>query len=125
MTTHANDLEKIAQRARNHPAYLAHVFAEYQQYNKLDNDSLATWLGCNSDVLPKLALCLRPAPTSENFSDILKMIAENFGLDAGRLATLVRQVDILNTFSEETLSERISDTRLRAARDYESPSGEE
>jgi hypothetical protein len=115
-------LRHAALRARTRPDFLAGLLAEYQEINELDDAGLAGWLGCPEASLPRLALCLRPKDPAMRFQENLRQISEYTGVDGGRLAQLVREVEAVRAMRGEA-DEDITPGLLMAARDREDADG--
>jgi hypothetical protein len=114
-----DSLDWLAQRVERDPGFLGSVLALYAQSERLDAAGLAAALGCSPEVLPKLKLC-RP-PRAERFWDDVSGIAAHFGLDADRLAAVVRRGQVLAKLREFSSP----NSTLLAARDREKePEGE-
>ena len=86
-------LRHAARRARGRPFFLASALADYQAWHGLDDRALSAHLGCRSDVLPKLALCRRPSGEGADFRAAVERVAAYAGVDALRLAQLLREAD--------------------------------
>jgi hypothetical protein len=107
----SNPLESLARRVGDHPFFLAAVLARYAGAEGLDDAGLAGALGCDRDALPDLRLCR--APRRETFRADVECIATRFGLDAGRLAGVVRYGQAL----QQMAGERAARGMLLAGRD--------
>ncbi len=111
-------LFRAAERGANHSFFLAATLRAYADLEALDDDGLAARLGCHRGDLPALALCRRPE-TGDAFAMDVQRIAGRFGVDAARLAEIVRLVDALGALGKGA-AERSSEARLlAAARDRE------
>jgi hypothetical protein len=117
-------LIRAAHRAVNDPFFLASILKEYQRAHHLDNEGLATLLGCRVDDLPRLALCRRPATEQQAFVHDIDHLAQRFHLQADQLATIIRQVDILNIWQQQMPFhlQATSPNMLSAARDRDEKS---
>jgi hypothetical protein len=73
------------------PFFLAAVLSAYARSRDLDDVGLADALGCSPDDLVDLRLCRAPRPDPPEFRADVRRIAARFGLDAGRLADVVRR----------------------------------
>src|SRR5579864_1216221 len=83
-------LESLARRVASDPFFLAAPLARYAQRQGLDDAALAARLGCQPEVLTDLRLCRNPHPEAPRFWQDVERIATHHGLDAGRLAEVVR-----------------------------------
>lgn len=118
-------LERAAQRAITSEFFLASTLYEYQQANHLDDEALATLLGCDVNALPRLALCRRPSAVDQNvFWHDVKHLAQRFHLSADQLATVIRRVDSLRALRQHLVSTSSTQGMLRAARDREDSSSD-
>ncbi len=108
-------LERLALLAQGRPNLLAGPLALYQEQEGLDDRQFAAVLGCDIEMLPKLALCERPRPAPHFRADV-ERIANYIQVDVMQLAMLIRAAE-----SREALSSRqhASQPTLLAARDYE------
>lgn len=88
-------LRRAAERAGQHPFYLASSLLAYARAERLDDAGLAACAGCDVDSLPALLLCRRPSGEGSVFRADVEAIADRFGLDAQRLAKLLRAADAL------------------------------
>jgi hypothetical protein len=77
----------------------AWVLACYQEINKLTDAAVCAQLACDVDTLNQLRLCGRPNPDPAEFAIDVQRVAERVGLDAGRLAEIVREVDAHTAFT--------------------------
>src|SRR3954452_24129219 len=88
-------LRRAAERAGHRRFYLASSLLAYARAERLDDASLADRLGCDLASLPALMLCRRPTEGGAVFRADVEAIAERFGLNALRLARLMRRADAL------------------------------
>lgn len=86
----SKSLEALARRVANDPFFLASVLAAYARSEHLDDAGLAETLGCSAAVLTALRLCRAPRPAPRAFQQDVDRLAERFGVDADRLAEVVR-----------------------------------
>lgn len=117
-------LEQAATRAAGSEFFLARVFKDYEKLENVNTLDLARHLGCNLETLTRLALCRRPASDDPNkFKSDIRKISQHFDIDANKLASLVRYVDTMKSFTESPqLTEEISEQGiLLTARDQEEP----
>jgi hypothetical protein len=117
-------LARAAARAARWPHLFAGIIESYQQVHGLSDEQVCAMLACDRDTLNHLRLCARPDPDPAAFAIDIERIAYRFGLDAGKLVAMVREVDALLVF--ERLAEAASPfdlsgtvEMLRAARDRE------
>jgi len=115
MNDYSPSLERLAQLAQGRPNLLAGPLAVYKEQEGLDDQQLASLLGCEPGALLRLALCERPRQ-APHFREDVKRIAEYIGADMMQLAMLIRAAE-----SREALGQRPHATSptLLAARDYE------
>jgi hypothetical protein len=107
-------LEDLAARAAGEPFFLAPVLAAFAHSEGLDDSGLAAALGCPGQELVMLRLCRAPRSDPREFWDDVTAIAERFGLDARRLAEIVKRGRVVVTFQEPGAARGGS---LMAARD--------
>ena len=81
-------LRRAAERVGERAFFLASVLLPHARAEGLDDAGLARYLGCEVAELPALLLCRRPA--GETFQADVRRIADRFGLDAARLAEILR-----------------------------------
>ena len=93
--TNQDLLRQAAERASQRPFYLASSLLAYARAERLDDAGLAARLGCDPARLPALLLCRQPTGEGPVFRADVEAIAERFGLDAARLARLLRTADAL------------------------------
>jgi hypothetical protein len=84
-------LHRAAVRARTRPEFLARVLAVYQDIEGMTETRLRQHLGVTVANWPRLELCLRPR--AEAFLKDVTQIAQEFGIDRGLLAAVIRRVD--------------------------------
>lgn len=119
-TNPSKTLKRAAQRAIENDFFLAGILYEYQQANHLNDEALAQFLGCNSNDIPRLALCRRPSAYQEAFLSDLEHLSQHFHLNVNRLATVIRQVGALRVWREHhTFAKDLNNSQglLQAARD--------
>jgi hypothetical protein len=73
--------------------FLAPLLTIYQERHGLDDDALATLLGCPPYVLTLLRLCHRPAGAGRTSDEDIATISDRFGVDADALGRIVREVE--------------------------------
>jgi hypothetical protein len=115
MNNYSPSLERLARLAQGHPALLAGPLALYKEQERLDDQQLATLLGCEPGALLQLALCERPRQ-APHFRQDVERIAHYIHADMLQLAMLIRAAE-----SREALGQKPGAIRpsLLAARDYE------
>src|SRR5437660_261749 len=86
----SDPLEPLARRVAQNPLFLAAPLARFAERHRLDDAGLATHLGCRPEVLTDLRLCRNPHPEPPRFWQDVERIATHFGVDATRLAEVVR-----------------------------------
>jgi hypothetical protein len=84
-------LQRAAARARTRPEFMARVLAVYQDMEGMTQTRLQEHLGMAESDWPRLELCLRPRV--EVFLKDVTQIADEFGIDRGVLAAIIRRVD--------------------------------
>lgn len=108
-------LRRAAERASHHAFYLSSSLLAYARSEGLDDARLAASLGCDPNALSALLLCRRPTGRGAVFRADVEAIAARFGLDAGRLARLIRDADVLVSLQGATADR--AGGLLAAARD--------
>ena len=99
-------LARAAARAATDRFFVASALAVYRGLVGFDEAQLAAWLSCAVEQVPRLALCRRPDGESAMFAEETQRIAEFAGVDAVRLANLLRaadNLDVLRTTSPAVL----------------------
>jgi hypothetical protein len=110
-------LNAAARRSGQHTWTLGYVFEQYCKYQGRSAEQLAEYLGCSVEVLAWLSLCRRP--DEDRFAEHLKVIADRFSLDAYRLATVVRRVEVLDVLpASQEEGDLGEEALLLAARDH-------
>lgn len=84
-------LGHAAERARNEPWTLGRLLSRCCELEGTSDNDIATELGCTPDTLRWVYLCR--APSEEHFAEDVGRVAQRFGLEASRLAALVRRAD--------------------------------
>jgi hypothetical protein len=118
--TERNILHWAAKRAADEPWLLAHELREYRELNDATEDDVAAALDCSRGALVCLALCRRPNPNAPSFRADVEQIARHCGVNAHKLAALLREVDSLRTIREVPVPPHVAATQsglLAAARD--------
>ncbi len=115
MNDHKPSLDRLALLAQGRPNLLAGSLNLYKEQEGLDDQRLATLLGCEIEALARLALCERPRP-APHFREDVERIARYIHADMMQLAMLIRAAE-----SREAFSHRPSAVppALLAARDNE------
>src|SRR5437879_4078179 len=93
-------LERLALLAQGRPNLLAVSLSLYKEQEGLDDQQLATLLGCAIEALPRLALCERPRP-APHFREDVERIADYIHADIMQLAMVIRAAE-----SREALRQR-------------------
>ena len=111
------------------PHLLSWVLARYREINGLSEEEVRNMLGCDRDTYNHLRLCGRPDPDPAEFAVDVQRVAEKLGVDAGLLASIVRDVDAHAAFTQGNRGAAdcpFSSTRgmLKAARDREGSPGD-
>lgn len=112
-----NPIERLAQRARGEPYFLAHVLEAHAVQAQLDDNGLAQALGCSLETLLQVRLCRAPGESAEDFRHDIETIARRFGLDPRVLANLIKKGRVAARLTQS----RTTDTPgyLLAAREHE------
>jgi hypothetical protein len=125
-----------AARAARWPHLFSNVLDRYLALNDLGEADLCALLQCDRTTLNHLRLCGRPDPDPSEFVIDIQRVADKLGLDSGTLASIVREVDAAEAFSQARRNPSIrkgeaispfSSTpgMLKAARDHEELQGVE
>jgi hypothetical protein len=85
-------LRRLADLASSRASLMSSLMLLYREQEKMDDEQLADFLGCELEVLPRLALCRRPRP-APRFREDVEAIAGHTGADPSRLARLVRAAE--------------------------------
>ncbi len=88
-----------AARAARWPHLFSSLIDRYLELNNLSEESLCARLHCDLDSLNHLRLCGRPDPEMSAFALDVQRVADKLGLNAGTLASIVREVDAAKAFS--------------------------
>lgn len=107
----------MAERARHEPFFLGYLLERYAVAEQLDDQALATALGCSLDLLPEIRLCGAPRP--DHFLDDIQQIAISFGLDAERWRVILKRATVLARLQESS-NPQTGVNLLMAARERES-----
>jgi len=113
-------LDRMAERVKADPWFLAHPLAEYARSADLDDAALAAKLGCAVADLTAVRLCRAPRPDNEDFHADLTAVAERFGLNLAALVAAVRHGSCLAQLREATKDGATAGWQI-AARDREPP----
>ncbi len=116
MNDYTPSFAHLVQRAREHPALLAGLLFAYQEQEKLDENGLAAYLGCDVSALPRLALCRRPRQQAPLFREDVERIAQYAGSNPLRLVQLIRAVEARAALQHAS---EMSSPLLLAARDHD------
>ena len=93
-------LRWAAKRAAEQPSLLGYELREYRALNNATDSDLADALGCSQESLVCLALCRRPNPSTPSFRADVEQIALHCGVNAQKLAGLLREVDSLRAIRQ-------------------------
>lgn len=85
-----NPLERLADRARHEPYFLAAQLEAFAVAAGLDDAGLCAALGCPAGELARLRLCRAPRDPAAGFREDVEAIARRFGLDPAVLAKAVK-----------------------------------
>ena len=115
MNKYTPSLKRLVQLAQARPNLLAGPLALYKEQEGLDDQQVATMLGCEPEALLQLALCEWPRP-APHFREDVERIANYIHADMIQLAMLIRAAE-----SREALHQPSSaiPPALLAARDNE------
>ena len=105
--------ERASRRASLRPEYLGWVLVRYADAERKTDEELAELLAASMQDLPRLRLCLRPS--LESFAADVQQVAEKFGLDAGRLAKVIRHVDALEGMADDAEAHEAGEAGLLLA----------
>ncbi len=113
-------LEAAALRSEEEDWTLGQVFGKYRKLEERSAEELAAELGCTPEVLRWLSLCRRPE--GDQLTEQVREIVERFAVDAHRLITVLRRVDVLDALSIRPAGEAGNDegSLVLAARDRSS-----
>ena len=119
-------LERLARRVLRDPLFLAATLTRIAESHRLDDEGLATRLGCDRDTLTHLRLCRNPDPQPPNFWADVERIASRFGVDPDRLADVVKYGQGLMTVSPPPgpVTEEAPGFLMAAREEEEEPGGE-
>ena len=117
----ADMLRHAALRASKNPFFIAGDIEGFRTRRGMQESDLASYLGCDSEILPKLGLCRRPDPDSTTFQSDVHRIADAFGISPNILVQLMREADSLNVLGMDVPIARPNPLEglLMAARDKE------
>jgi hypothetical protein len=107
-------IDNLTRRVEPDPLFLASALADYARSEHLSESELAAALGCTTDTLARLRLCLRPR--ADQFEDDIDEIAERFQIDDVVLAEAVRHSDALQSIQPRPAHDARAGL-LKAARD--------
>jgi len=107
-------LQRAQSRSAEHSWALGSVLDEYCRIEVLTVDQLAAFLGCSLDSLAWLALCRKPS--REHFAEDISKVAERFHVEARKLASIMRRVEVV-TVLRRTVDVEDANSLLLAARD--------
>jgi len=113
-------LQWAAKRAADEPFLLGYDLREYREIHETSDRDLASLLDCSTEALVCLSLCRRPNPTAQSFRVEVEQIALHCGVNAQKLAALLREVDSLRTIQQMPLPHPVAFAQsgvLAAARD--------
>ena len=87
-----------AARATRWPHLFSSVIERYLELNNLSEDALSARLNCDLNTLNHLRLSGRPDSEPSAFALDIQRVADKLSLDAGMLASIVREVDAAEAF---------------------------
>src|SRR6267143_461408 len=114
MTATPKWLRGAARRSAERSWSLGMLLKEYAAIEGLNEAQLANTLGCDIGVLDWLSLCR--CPSMSKFEDDIQLICARFNLEPGKLAHVVRSVQVLKDMRERS-SVAGQERFLLAARD--------
>ena len=85
---------RAARTLADDPQVMASALSAYGRRARLDELTIATWLGVVPEHLSHLALCRRPDPASPTFAAEVSALAAYVGCVPERLRTLLEQVAV-------------------------------
>lgn len=94
----SNLLAWSAARAAKWPHLFSNLIERYLELNNLSEVMLCARLHCDQHTLNHLRLCGRPDPDPSAFALDVQRVADKLGLNAGTLASIVREVDAAEAF---------------------------
>jgi hypothetical protein len=100
-------LKWATMRTADQPFFLGYDLNEYRIIHDATEDDLASLLDCPRNALVCLSLCRRPYASGPSFRRDVEQIASHCGVNAQRLAKLIREVDSLRTMREVDMPEQI------------------
>jgi len=106
-------LARAAHRASLRPDFLGWVFSRFEETERQSEQKLAESLGVSARDFQSLRLCLRPR--SESFALDVEQIARKWGIEAGRLAGMIRHVESLQGMADDRAADAVSDSGLLMA----------
>ena len=112
-------LRWAAKRTAGVPQLLGYELSEYRTFSDATEDDLAAALGCSRDALVCLALCRRPDSNAPSFRVDVEQIALHCGVNAQKLAALLREVESLRAIRQAPIPPHLAAAQpgLLAARD--------
>jgi len=84
--------EHIRPEHATDPLFLGYALADYMAHTGMSEASLLRWLNVHPDDLAALACRRNPDPASVSFRADCQALAARFGLNADRLATMLREL---------------------------------
>lgn len=88
-----HQLQLMATKFQDNPAYMAWIISAYQKQEKFPTYKLIEILDTTEETLAKLALCKRPDTNSKDFSKQISHISEYTKIDLPLLLKMIRQVE--------------------------------
>lgn len=109
-----SDLPFLAPAHPSDVLFLGYALSQYEARTGMDEEALATFLGCPPASLPRLALRGRPDPMSPTFRTDLQRLSDQFGVNAESLASLLQMVsDAGGQVTDPTAVRRAPPTAVR------------
>lgn len=93
-------LSDFVARLQNDESYMAWVLDTYQKQERMSPEQLQKKLETTSKMFTRLALCKRPDVQSSDFAKQVRQLASYTEIDTLQLANILRQVSVLDAFSQ-------------------------
>jgi hypothetical protein len=113
---HEPSLSRLASLAASRPSLMSSLMQLYREREGMDDEQLAAFLECDTEALPRLALCRRPRQAPDFRGDI-QAIAAHTNASPISLAKLVRAAESMEALGQARGAGPAS--MLMAARDHD------
>ncbi len=90
-------MRNMAERLSANPSYMAWILTAYKKQERASDAKLLEALNTTTNMLYRLALCRRPSSQEVGFADGLRQLATYTSIDPLLLASLIRQVESLES----------------------------